>query len=193
MKKRSIQLLNYLNSVAALILLVSVFAFGSLPELPVQPEQVGGIGYWANPGDCTHPEGSGSNFALKMTGDLQGCHYIFVESANCTPSGVYMETGAETFVGYYRGRSGTFRTTYKFEAKYQNCPNAVGESRGRCQHPLVRGSGRGVFEGANGRLDFKDDIQAGNFPYRGHFIWGPSINSESTGFSLENLIKQEGC
>ena len=40
---------------------------------------------------------------------------------------------------------------------------------GRCQHPIVAGSGTGVFEGVTGRLDFKDDIAAGNFPYRGHF------------------------
>src|SRR5262245_15039187 len=101
MKMRTIQQLNYINSVTALILIFSVVTFGSLPNLPTQPEPIGGVAYWANPGECTHPEGNGSNFALKMTGDLQGCHYIFVESATCTPSGVYYERGVETFVGWY--------------------------------------------------------------------------------------------
>ncbi len=41
-------------------------------------------------------------YALKKTGDLQGCLYIFVEYANCTQSGVYYERGVETFVGWYR-------------------------------------------------------------------------------------------
>jgi hypothetical protein len=36
---------------------------------------------------------------------------------------------------------------------------------------MVKGSGEGVFEGATGRLDFKDDIDAGNYPYRGHFTF----------------------
>jgi hypothetical protein len=39
---------------------------------------------------------------------------------------------------------------------------------GRCQHPIVNGSGEGVFSGVTGRLDMKDDIEAGNYPYRGH-------------------------
>jgi hypothetical protein len=105
-----------------------------------------------------------------MTGDLQGCLYVFVETAECSPSGTYRETGNEIFVGQYNGGAGTFRTTYKFEAKYQDCPNLVGEIVGRCQHPIIAGSGNGVFAGVTGRLDFKDDIEAGNFPYRGH-LW----------------------
>ena len=38
---------------------------------------------------------------------------------------------------------------------------------GRCQHLVLEGSGTGVFGGVTGRLDFKDDVEAGNFPYRG--------------------------
>jgi hypothetical protein len=193
MRKQNRKLLNYINSVTALILMISVFAFGNLPEPTVQPDQIGGIGYWANPGDCVHPEGSGANFALKMTGDLQGCLYTFVEFANCTPSGVYREKGTETFVGWYRGNGGLFRTTYQFEAKFQDCPNVVGEIKGRCQHPVISGSGRGVFDGVMGRLDFKDNIQAGNFPYRGHFVWSGAPTPGSPDFSLETLVKNEGC
>jgi hypothetical protein len=101
-----------------------------------------------------------------MTGDLVGCHYVFVETSFCSPSGTYRETGNEIFVG--QNSRDTFKTTYNFEAKYQDCTNLVVEIFGRCQHPIIRGSGTGVFEGVTGRLDFKDDIEAGNFPYRGH-------------------------
>jgi hypothetical protein len=36
------------------------------------------------------------------------------------------------------------------------------------QHPIVEGSGTGILEGVTGRLYFKDDVEAGTFPYRGH-------------------------
>ena len=130
--------------------------------------QIAGVGFYADPGECVDAEGTGSDFALSLTEDVEGCLYVFVETAACSPSGTYRETGNEIFVGQYNGEDGTFRTTYKFEAKYEDCPNLVGEIFGRCQHPLVAGSGEGVFEGVTGRLDFKDDVEAGNFPYRGH-------------------------
>ena len=129
--------------------------------------QISGIAYWPNTGECTDPEGMGSDYAVKMTGDLSGCHYTFVETAVCSPGGAYNETGHEIFVGQYNGATGTFRTIYRFTAKYVDCENFV-EVVGRCQHPIISGSGEGVFAGMTGRLDFKDDIVAGNFPYRGH-------------------------
>ena len=41
---------------------------------------------------------------------------------------------------------------------------------GRCQHPIVDGSGTGVFDGVSGRLDFKDVISESgvNSPMMGH-------------------------
>jgi hypothetical protein len=54
-----------------------------------------------------------------MTGDLEGCLYIFVDEYECSPSGTYREIGRELFVGSYNGGSGSFWTTYKFEAKYE--------------------------------------------------------------------------
>lgn len=137
------------------------------PALAQGATQISGVGFFAT-GECDDPEGQGSDFAITMTGDLQGCHYVFVETARCLPSGTYIETGTETFVGQYNGEAGTFATTYKFEAKYEDCPNLVGEIVGRCQHPITTGSGTGVFEGATGRLDMKDDVEAGIFNYRGH-------------------------
>ena len=129
--------------------------------------QVSGIGFY-DPNDACNATLGGATYALELTGELQGCHYIFVEEFECSPSGTYREIGRELFVVTYNGEEGSFETTYKFEAKYENCPELVGEIFGRCQHPIIAGSGEGVFEGVSGRLDFKDDIAAENFPYRGH-------------------------
>jgi hypothetical protein len=110
----------------------------------------------------------GYDYALVMTGDLEGCLYTDVKTAESSPSGTYRETGTELFVGSYLDGSGTFETTYRFEAKYEDVDNLVGEQFGRCQHPIVEGSGTGIFEGVSGRLDFKDDVESGTFLYRGH-------------------------
>jgi hypothetical protein len=160
--------------------------------------QISGIGYYAGSGECNDPEGEGSDFGLIMTGDLEGCHYVFIETATCTAGGAYNETGTETFVGLYNGAPGNFETTYRFTAKYEDCPTLTGEIVGRCQHPIVAGSGEGVFEGVTGRLDFQDDIETGNFPYRGHFRWATSdlLASSSTAFSSGTLAASSslpGC
>jgi hypothetical protein len=160
--------------------------------------QISGIGFYAGPGECNDPEGQGSSYDLLMTGDLEGCHYDFIETNSCSAGGTYKETGTETFVGAYNGASGTFRTSYLFTGKFADCANVTGEIFGRCQHPIVAGSGEGVFEGVTGRLDMKDDIEAGNFPYRGHFRWATSdlLASSSTAFSsgtLAVLRSLPGC
>jgi hypothetical protein len=133
--------------------------------------QLSGVGFFDATDECNSP-GQGAAYAISMTGDLEGCLYTFVDDFECSPSGTYREVGREFFVGTYNGASGSFWTNYKFEAKYEGCAengSYVGvEIKGRCQHPIVKGSGTDVFEGVTGRLDFKDDIEAGNFPYRGH-------------------------
>lgn len=138
--------------------------------------QISGVAFFAEPGECedavTGPAGQAPDFALNMTGDLEGCHYVFVETFDCSPSGTYVETGTEIYVGSgSEGDNGTFRTTYRFTAKYEDCANLIGELHGRCQHPIVAASGTEDYEGVTGRLDFKDDIASGNFPYRGHLRW----------------------
>lgn len=124
--------------------------------------RISGIGFF-DEFDAGDSGSLGADFALILTGDLEGFLYVFVETAEYTPSGTYMETGTEIFVGV----DGSFATDYRFEAKYEDPANLIGEIFGRCQHVIVDGSGTGAFEGANGRIDFKDDIEAGNFPYRG--------------------------
>jgi len=132
--------------------------------------QFSGVAYFAGSGECTDPEGAGASYAVVMTGDLQGCHYSFIETSVMSPSGAYNETGHEVFVGSYNGQPGTFRTTYRFTAKYTNSTDFI-EVEGRCQHPLIDGSGTGVFAGMTGRLDMRDNVVDGvavDFPYRGH-------------------------
>jgi hypothetical protein len=131
--------------------------------------KISGMGYYSEPGQCSDPEGAASDYSLMLTGDLQGCVYVFVETSRCVPGGAYIETGTETFVGSYNGAAGTFRTTYRFTATYRDCANLGGQIAGRCQHPLIAGSGKGAFAGVTGRIDMTDDVKAGNFAYRGHF------------------------
>ena len=103
-----------------------------------------------------------------MDGDFEGCLYTHVKTAKSSPSGTYRETGEELFVGSYLGESGTFETTYRFEAKYEDVDTLSGEIFGRCQHPIVEGSGTGDYEGVSGLLLFKDEVESGTFFYRGH-------------------------
>ncbi|CAA9400154.1 MAG: hypothetical protein AVDCRST_MAG01-01-962 [uncultured Rubrobacteraceae bacterium] len=135
--------------------------------------QISGIGVYADEATCDDPKGAGADYALILDGDLEGCLYTFVKTAKSSPSGTYRETGRELFVGSIRGgtRSGTFKLTYRFEAKYEDLDDPATEIFGRCQHPIVRGSGTGVFKGVTGILLFKDVLEAGEapyFPYRGH-------------------------
>lgn len=133
--------------------------------------QLSGIGYFDATDECNSAS-QGAAYSISMTGDLTGCLYTYVDDFECSPSGTYREIGREYFVGTYNGETGSFWTTYKFEAKYEGCAadgSYVGaEIKGRCQHPVVDGTGTGVFESVTGRLAFKDDIEAGNYPYRIH-------------------------
>lgn len=133
--------------------------------------QISGLGFFAAPTDCDS-EGEGADFALHLTGDLEGCLFVYVETYDCSPSGTYRESGTEKFVGTYKGEAGTFMTSYNFRGKYEGCSEdgffLGAEIFGRCQHPITKESGTGVFDGVAGRLDFKDDVENGNFPYRGH-------------------------
>jgi hypothetical protein len=108
---------------------------------------------------------------IRLTGSLDGCWYTNVETSkdNGAPSGVYLETGREVFVGSLDGGpEGVFETTYKFESKWQPDVASGDEVHGRCQHPIVAGSGTGGFAGVVGRVDFKDIIEDGTYVYRGH-------------------------
>lgn len=155
-----------------------VASLASLPLTLTTPahaamEQISGVGVLAGANQCgAAPAAFGdfTDFTLVMTGNLEGCLYTNIETARSTPSGVYLETGEEIFVGSLNGGpEGTFTTTYKFEAKF--APDGS-EIHGRCQHPIVGGSGTGGFEGASGRLNFKDIVETGEYVYKGHIDVG---------------------
>ena len=155
----------------AVVVLAGVVLTVPSPALAAGATQIAGIASFDETDACDS-QSQGADFALIMGGDLEGCHYVFVDDFECSPSGTYRETGSELFVGTYNGATGTFETTYKFEAKYEGCAEdgsfLGAEIFGRCQHPIVADSGTDDFGGVTGRLDFKDDIEAGDFPYRGH-------------------------
>jgi hypothetical protein len=164
----------------AVVALIGVDFTVTSPAIAGGATQISGIGFFDEEGDCTDfPNDTGPGefyeFALNMTGDLDGCLYVHIKTGECSPSGTYRERGTEFFVG--RDSEGadegadTFETTYLFTAKLGECPDLATEIWGRCQHPIVAGSGTGVFEGVTGRFDIKDDIVEGNFPYRGHLRW----------------------
>lgn len=133
--------------------------------------QVSGLGLPGAPGTapCDDATYADADYAIGMTGDLEGCIYGYITSFRFHPAGTYQEVADEIFVGSYGSLSGTFELTEFFTAKFDADGNQVW---GRCKHPIVAGSGTGDFEGVTGRLDFKDDIDAGNAPYKGHLRFG---------------------
>ena len=147
--------------------------------------QIGGTGGFHAAGEwtelCPEPEGYGDfiDFTLYLdSGNLVGCWYTLVGDYSFSPNAdaspvVYHETGREVFVGSLYDDAGnwlgdgTFETTYRFTGKFEDASLLV-EIHGRCQHPIVAGTGTGVFEGMAGRVDFKDDVDTGVLYYRGH-------------------------
>lgn len=134
--------------------------------------QVSGTAYY-DAAECSGPPAYYEDFTayngLVLQGGLEGCLYTKVISTKETPGGVYLRSGEEVFVGTLDGGApGTFATTYKFESKFD--PDTGVQQHGRCQHPIVEGSGTGCFEGATGRLDSKDIIgpTLTTYDYRGH-------------------------
>ena len=106
---------------------------------------------------------------------LDGCLFTStVDDSRLSKGGVYKEYGTEQFVGdlVYNGdimASGTFDTVYVITSKWAGEPFASVQFHGRCQHPITTGTGD--FEGATGRIDFKDTIVDGvavEYPFRGH-------------------------
>jgi hypothetical protein len=130
--------------------------------------QVSGIGVYTPA--CQRPVGSppanpGDYPPIELSGSLSGCWYTYIESSKFNRSGTYQETGTELFIGYINGSYGTFTTTYTFTGKFVDETFAQ-EIHGRCHHPLA--SGTGVFAGAKGLINFKDDVVTPKFDYRGH-------------------------
>lgn len=160
---------KWLHVTLVIMGLITLFAFVRLASA-AGSTRISGIGYFPEAGECDQVDALGADFANKMEGDLQGCVYVFVDpdSIRETPGGNYHETGTEIYIGSgEEGDVGRFETTYRYTAKFDES----GQKFGRCQHPIVAGSGSGDYAGAKGRIDFKDTIvngEAVNFPYTGN-------------------------
>lgn len=105
----------------------------------------------------------GSDLALAMTGDLEGCWSVFVEGFSCKELGdfdLYSERGREVFVGTLHGKQGTFRTTYTLDGAYAKgfCQSFDFSQQlaGGCRHKVYGRSG--VFKAAEGLLTFLDVV-----------------------------------
>lgn len=138
-------------------------------------DQVSGAAYYDAtqcPGPPTGYEDFTTYDGLVLTGSIEGCLYTKVTSSKQTPGGMWIESGEEVIVGSLNdGAEGTFATGYRFEGRFY--PGSGAQQHGRCQHPIVRGSGVNGFAGAEGRLSFKDII--GNpttYIYWGHINLG---------------------
>jgi hypothetical protein len=160
------------TKVAALFALIAGLLVALAAPVAAANHQISGVAFYDPGGTC--PAGpAGYTFVppIVMTGDLEGCWYTKIVTAkdNGSPSGIYQERGEEIFVGTLNGgATGSFATTYKFTSKWDPNVSTGSEVHGRCQHPIVAGSGTGAFAGVTGRVDFKDDVATGCFLYRGH-------------------------
>jgi hypothetical protein len=130
--------------------------------------------------DCGLP---GSDWAISLTGDLEGCWSSFVQDHKCIELedyDFYFEKGREVFVGELKGKQGRFRTTYTLEAAYAKGLCQSGdftlEVGGGCRHTIHGVSG--VFGDAEGLIKFIDVI-AGvtGDPVTGEFQAGTGGNN----------------
>ncbi len=150
-----------------LVSLIGLFTLSGIASAGGGVKQISSVGAVPEAGNC---EDIAADVVLDLVeGDLEGCLYSFVTSSKCLPNGIYMERGTEIYIGSGKdGDNGTFETTYLFTSKWKDCNTFEVEIFGRCQHPIVRGTGTGDFEGVTGRLDIKDDVSTGLFYIRGH-------------------------
>jgi hypothetical protein len=104
-----------------------------------------------------------SDYAILMTGDLEGCLSTFVESFKCKQLAdydLYLEKGREVFIGTLHGKQGSFTTDYTFDAAYAKgyCKSfdSTQEVGGGCIHTIRRG--RGAFKNVEGVIKIIDVI-----------------------------------
>ena len=157
------------------VLIIGSTMVGSAPASAAS-QQISGVAVFDTSGSlCPGPPAGYDDFVsyppLVLSGSLEGCWYTKVDTVkdNGAPSGIYLESGREVFVGTLNdGPVGLISTTYKFESQWDPDVSTGPEVRGRCQHPIIAGSGSGGFAAATGRLDFKDIVADGSYVYRGH-------------------------
>jgi hypothetical protein len=161
--------LSALGVVIAAFVLVTTTAASAIPA-SARATQVSGTAEFADGCSTDVPENFLDYPPLVMHGSLEGCWYTDVLNAkdNGTPSGIYLETGQELFIGTVNGIAGSFTTTYKFESKWNPSVATGVEVKGRCQHPIASGSGG--LAGVTGHINFKDIVTntPTTYTYEGH-------------------------
>ena len=148
------------------LLLAVVSLVAAAPARAAGNTQISGVGMFVSTAECS-ADSPNVYPPIKMAGGLVGCWYTdYVEVVLTSPSGAYQERGTETFIGCLSDGTtcGTFSTTYTFTARY--APDGS-EIHGHCEHKLMNGTGD--FAGITGQVNFKDNVQTGEFLYKGHF------------------------
>ena len=162
--------------VRLLALLAVSAGFASVVAPPASAGTVGVAGVQSGPVSsavCT--DQTPGLLAYSMAGGLIGCWYTDTFNSKYQPtSGTFQATGTEHFVGCLdldgdqactgRDPQGTLYFTFQFTGKLN--PVTLAEVHGRCQHPII--SGTGDFANASGVITFKDDVTNGTSLYTGH-------------------------
>jgi hypothetical protein len=155
-----------------LVSAVLIAGFATLSATPASAAsvQVSGVQTPVSSGPCFDPGVA----SFTMQGSLIGCWYFDTFNAKGQPSGTFQATGTEHFVGCLDldgdqactggDRQGTLYFSFQFTGKLDP-PVTGAEIRGRCQHPIIAGTGD--FAGASGVITFKDDVTNGTSLYRG--------------------------
>jgi hypothetical protein len=95
MKRRST--IPTLATLAAVAFIGIVSAAAPYPALAGGATQISGVGLFDEADECDSAS-VGADFALLMSGDLEGCLYTFIDTDQSSPSGTYRETATELFV-----------------------------------------------------------------------------------------------
>jgi len=156
-----------------LIALVTLVAAALLVAAPASGAGAGQVA--GNQTPVATCDGDTSAFGTyAMDGSLIGCWFAdSFEVVREHAGGTVQITGTEHFDGCLDlggdgscsgDTEGTLSFSFQFSGKFDVVTSA--EIRGRCQHPIV--SGTGGFATASGVITFKDDVTTGIAPYRGN-------------------------
>ena len=156
-----------------LIALVTLVAGALLVAAPASA--AGAVQVAGNQTPVATCDGDSSDLGtFSMDGTLIGCWFAdSFEVVREHASGTVQITGTEHFDGCLDldgdgscsgDPQGTLSFSFQFSGKFDVVTSA--EIRGRCQHPIV--SGTGGFATASGVITFKDDVTTGIAPYRGN-------------------------
>jgi len=169
------RLITPVTLIAVLVCASAALAHGSTVGVTgIQAPADATAGAPGDPCAATDPEtGQAPVVSNAMAGSLIGCWYTDTFNLiNSTANGVIFASGSEHFVGCldvrgkgsctHTDRTGTLALKYTFLAQYDVAGNEIW---GGCQHKIV--SGTGGFAGAEGRIDFQDNVANGTSSYVG--------------------------